>query len=479
MVDNACDCAKLISELKDTINKAAQNEIYNFIEPLISELLRNIISEEQEQLKNYLVSYLSNDIVALNNFLNYNGSLVLSYLQSITNDPFIYNFINIYFNALLLKNSINEFNELLDRAIEKCKMLSKQLSDSGLIDNYYKRLRIFRNKYSKVVNYYLQINSIANLKKIIEDMYNALCSDLTANNIPNFGIFIELQDLLSKLLLIYAQIIVLYNNIININFSVIEKINVNNVITRYLLNIIKKLLQFDNNIITYCFKLKAAINILNAVSSERNKYNQIIKLPNLNNLQNIINKMKARKDYFSFNSSNLSKSVLYLKCSALVKEKSSLIIIQSYADAILSEFSIITKSFPIIQNIVDNYQTLLNAISDFNIINNLISGNLNKIYSAQNPFVSFLNLDEIIKCLNTDIDDKIRTVADKYIDLLSESADVISNAINMLFQIESNLLKNIKLKFKINVDKMLNIVKKLNGENNKKQNYQNIEEACF
>jgi hypothetical protein len=473
---NSCSCVEIVKEFTESIKNLSEQQIYNIVKYLVSDIIFS-----KEEIDSNLVNYISQNIYILDSILKYNGNIVLSYLQTLTKEPLLYEFASIYFNLILLNQLIEEYDHLLLQTYNLCISLAEELSKKGKLDKYYSKIIKNKQIINRIQNNLilnknlLYINQISNT---IENIYNDLCLSVKGEDLPNLTLLLNIGENLGKLTILYSKIITLINNIknINLNFNV-QDIKINNIINSTIINLINSLLEWNDNIFIMCSKLEILKNILKNVKFG-NKSKTIFKLPNFSKISRLIKDFKKQEDFYKWSVGNMQNNIKSLKCNTIQEEINSMKIIRSYINTILNEFYIF-NDIPFIKDYINFYKNIIDSISDFDIVNNIIDGNLEKIFQKENPLISFLNLDKILKCYQIPLDDKLISVSKFYLDIINKGDDIINNAFIKYLKIQDKLFQFLKFNLNINIDSILNIIKKINNIKNESKKIDALKEHCL
>ena len=476
---NSCSCIETIKEFTETLKNFSEQQIYNVVKYLVSDIFSNIFLENE--IDNNIVNYISQNIYLLDSILKYNGNIILSYLQTLTKEPLLYELVSIYFNLVLLEQLIDEYTQLLLQTHNLCINLKKELSKKGKLDKYYSKIIKNKQILNRIQNGLILNKNLSYINQIsntIENVYKDLCLSVKGEDLPNLTLLLQIGEILAKLTVLYSKIVTLINNIrnINLNFN-IKEIKINNIVSNTIINLINSLLEWNDNIFIMCSKLEILKNLLKNLKFNK-KSKELFKLPNFSKLSRLIKEFKKQEDFYKWSVGNMQNNIKSLKCNTIQQEINSLKIIRSYITAILSEFSILNK-IPFIKDYVNFYDNLLKSISDFNIINNIINGEVQKIFQQENPLVSFLNLDKILKCYQIPLDEKLIPISKYYLDIINKGDDIINDAFVKYLKMQDKLFQFLKFKLNINIDSVLNIIKKINNIKNENRKINLLKQNCL
>jgi len=357
---NSCSCIETIKEFTETLKNFSEQQIYNVVKYLVSDIFSNIFLENE--IDNNIVNYISQNIYLLDSILKYNGNIILSYLQTLTKEPLLYELVSIYFNLVLLEQLIDEYTQLLLQTHNLCINLKKELSKKGKLDKYYSKIIKNKQILNRIQNGLILNKNLSYINQIsntIENVYKDLCLSVKGEDLPNLTLLLQIGEILAKLTVLYSKIVTLINNIrnINLNFN-IKEIKINNIVSNTIINLINSLLEWNDNIFIMCSKLEILKNLLKNLKFNK-KSKELFKLPNFSKLSRLIKEFKKQEDFYKWSVGNMQNNIKSLKCNTIQQEINSLKIIRSYITAILSEFSILNK-IPFIKDYVNFYDNLLN-----------------------------------------------------------------------------------------------------------------------
>ena len=480
MVKDNCSCLETINSFLQSVKNYTENEIYQIISYFLSDFLEKIL---EENLDEETKKILSQNIYLIDTFLNNNSNILLSYLQTLTKDEFIYKLISLYFNLLLLRGLLNEFIDLLDKTKKKCKELILELSKRGRVDKYYRKIIKNKQRIQQILlnlTSYKTLSQITKLEQTIENIYNDLCLPIKGETLPNLLIILQIGEYLSKLTLLYSKIIILINNIRSIEIEYKkEKEKMGNLVQNLIINMIKTFLEWSDDISVVCIKLNILKNLLKNFRFDKER-KKVFKLKLPHKFIETLRLIKKYEDYYKFSVNNLQTNIRGLKCRTIDSEIKSLKKLTLYIESILNEFGILTNNFPFIKNYIQFYDNILKTFGDdFSLINNVINGKLNEILSSENPLISFLNLSDILKCYNIDIDKRIYGLINYYFDFLNKGDDLITDAFIKYLKIQDKLFSVLKFKLNINIDKIINVFRKISKIKKQENRYKILSKYCL